>query len=238
MLSRALVSMLPLVPRPVVWRISRRYIAGEGLEDALDVVAELNRHGISGTIDLLGEDSRSEAEARGSLEIYLRGLDEIARREIDCNISVKLSQMGLRFDEGLCRAILRELLEAAEARRNFIRIDMEDSSVTGVTLEIYRELRAGSSAIGAVIQAYLRRSRADIESLLDAPANVRLCKGIYREPAAIAFQDRKEIRDSFTELLELLFSAGARRVGIATHDAPLIDRARKMIQKDEIPAER
>ncbi len=239
LLQRAIVSLLPLVPRPIVWRVSRRYIAGKTLDSALELVARLNRRGMCATLDLLGEDSATEDEALASKRVYMQALEEIERRALDCNVSVKLSQMGLRFDGELCAVIVTELLESAERRKNFVRIDMEDSSVTTATLDLYRRLRRRFRCVGTVIQAYLRRSRRDVEELLrDGPTSLRLCKGIYVEPEEVAFQGREEIRASFRDLLERMLREGVERVGIATHDSPLIDSARELTRRLEVPPER
>ncbi len=230
-INRALVSLLPWMPRGLVWRFSRRYIAGETLREALDLVAALNQSGMSATLDVLGEDSTTPAQAEASKRAYLTALAEIGRRGLDCNISVKLSQMGLRFAPGACREIARELAAAAHSYGNFLRIDMEDSSVTSATLDIYRELRREFAGVGTVIQAYLRRSDADVRALLaEGPTNLRICKGIYVESPEIAFQGREEIRASFRALLARLFAAGAVRVGIATHDPPIIAAACELIE--------
>ena len=167
MLNRTLVSLLPLVPRPLVWRFSRRYIAGKSLDAALECVQDLNRNGMSATLDVLGEDTTSTDDCLEGRDLYLRALEKIEKQELDCNISVKLSQMGLRFDPELCRSVMRDLVSAAEERRNFVRIDMEDASVTQITLDIYRELRRQYRCVGTVIQAYLFRTPKDVAQLLD-----------------------------------------------------------------------
>jgi len=239
MLNRAFVTLLPLVPRPLVWRISRRYIAGTTLDDALDCVRTLNERGMSATLDVLGEDSSTIEEATASRDLYLRALDRIESEGLDCNISVKLSQMGLRFDPEFCRTVLRDLVQAAEERRNFVRIDMEDSSVTQVTLDLYREARTTSKAVGAVVQAYLHRTPDDVAKLLEeGPTNLRLCKGIYVEPAEVAIQGRERIRRAYVAILRQLFEGGAEKVGIATHDRPLIDAALSLLDEFSVPKER
>ena len=239
MLNRALVTLLPLVPRPLVWRISRRYIAGESLDDALAVMKDLNDSGMTATLDVLGEDSVENSQAIRSRDLYIDALREIRKRGLDGNISVKLSQMGLRFNESLCRKILRELVVEADLQGSFVRIDMEDSSVTGITLDLYREMRESHSNVGAVIQAYMRCAQDDTKSLLaGGSTHLRICKGIYLESPEIAFQDREEIRDSYRQLLELLFNEGAVKVCIATHDPPLIDAALEMIENHRVEKSR
>lgn len=232
LLNRAVTAALPYVPKPIVWRVSRRYIAGTSLDDALQAVADLNTRGVSATIDVLGEDVTTASMAEGYRDLYLRAMDEISSRRIGCYVSVKLTEMGLRVDEDLCRRILHELAEASKAHDSFLRIDMEDSSVTSVTLDIYRELRQQYDRVGIVLQACLRRTADDVRALLEEGiANVRLCKGIYLEPEEIAYQGREEIRISFARLLELLFAGGAEFVAIATHDPPVAEYAAELLRE-------
>jgi len=239
MLNRAVVSLLPLVPRPLVWRISRRYIAGTRLEDAVTCVKNLNANGMSATLDVLGEDTTDPDQALAGRDLYLRSLEAIEKHHLACNISVKLSQMGLRFDPELCRSVMRELVTAAGEQRNFVRIDMEDSSVTQVTLDIYRELRKSSKAVGTVVQAYLHRTPEDVAKLMaEGPTYLRLCKGIYVEPPAAAIQDREGIRAAYLRILRQLIEGGAVRIGIATHDRPLIDGALALIREYDLSMER
>ncbi|MGI9264508.1 MAG: proline dehydrogenase family protein [Gammaproteobacteria bacterium] len=232
LLNRAVAVALPYVPQPVVWRVSRRYIAGTSLDDALHAVADLNAIGVSATIDVLGEDVRTASVAQGYRDLYLRAMDEILASNARCYVSVKLTEMGLRVDEGLCRDILDELAAASKAHGSFLRIDMEDSSVTSVTLDIYRQLRKKYDRIGVVLQACLHRTEDDIAALLDEGiANVRLCKGIYLEPEEIAFQGRQEIRDAFARQLRLLIRGDAEFVAIATHDPPVAGNAVKLLRE-------
>lgn len=239
LLNRTVAATLPYVPKPLVWRFSRRYIAGTSLEDVFREVAHLNGRGVSATIDVLGEDVREASLAEHYRDLYLRAMDEITTRHAECYISVKLTEMGLRVEEGLCRRIMHELAAATQAHEGFLRIDMEDSSVTDVTLDIYRELRRKFGGIGAVIQSCLHRTDADVEALLDEGiANLRLCKGIYIEPPEISYQGREEIRDAFRRLLEKLVHGGAERVAIATQDPPLIEHAVKLLRDTGFPKER
>jgi len=227
---KALVGTMPYVPRPLIWRFSRRYIAGTRLEDACQTVGEMNAAGCSGTIDVLGEDSTDAAQVEAAVNLYLRSIREISAASLDCGVSVKLSEMGLRFDVGRCKEAMLVLLSAAREHGMFVRIDMEDSSVTSVTLDIYRELRRQFDNVGIVIQSCLRRSEQDIAELMNnGPTDVRLCKGIYGEPEEIAFCDPDENKDSFSRLLDQLFAGGATRVGIATHDPILVSRAEESI---------
>jgi proline dehydrogenase len=230
--NRTIAAAMPFVPRPLVWRFSRRYIAGVDLEDAYRTVGELNASDCSATIDVLGEDSTNPDEVRSAVDLYLKAIRDIHANTLRCGISVKLSELGLRFDVEGCRQAIRTLIASAADHDRFVRIDMEDSSVTSVTLDIYREMRREFENVGIVIQSCLRRSEQDIADLLEeAPTDVRLCKGIYIEPKAIAFVDPDEIRNSFNELLEQLLEGGARRVAIATHDPLLVEHAEAVIEK-------
>lgn len=230
--NRAIVAAMPFVPRPLVWRFSRRYIAGVGLDDAYRTVGELNASNCSATIDVLGEDSTDLEQVQSAVDLYLEAIRDIHAKSLDCGISIKLSELGLRFDVARCREAVRALVASADDHGSFVRIDMEDSSVTSVTLDIYREMRREFDNVGIVLQSCLRRSEQDIAELMDeGPTDVRLCKGIYIEPEEIAFVDPDEIRNSFNSLLEQLFDGGARRVAIATHDPPLVEHAEALIEK-------
>jgi proline dehydrogenase len=230
--NRAIAAAMPLVPRPLVWRFSRRYIAGAGLEDAFRTASELNEAGCTATIDVLGEDSTDVGEVRSAVDLYLQAIRGIHKRSLRCGISVKLSELGLRFDVEQCRDAIRTLIASAAEHDRFVRIDMEDSSVTSVTLDTYRSMRQAFANVGIVIQSCLRRSAQDIAELMqEGPTDVRLCKGIYIEPEQVAFTDPDEIRSSFNSLLEQLFDGGARRVAIATHDPLLVEHAEGLIAK-------
>jgi len=230
--NRTIAAAMPFVPRPLVWRFSRRYIAGVDLEDAYRTVRDLNASDCSATIDVLGEDSTNPDEVKSAVELYLQAIRDIDSKSLRCGISVKLSELGLRFDVDGCREAIRTLIACAADHDRFVRIDMEDSSVTSVTLDIYREMRREFDNVGIVIQSCLRRSEKDIAELMDDGAtDVRLCKGIYIEPEAIAFVDPDEIRKSFNNLLEQLFDGGARRVAIATHDPLLVEHAEAVIEE-------
>jgi proline dehydrogenase len=239
LVNHTIAKMLPLVPRPIVWRVSRRYIAGVTLEDALDRIEGLNRQGMTTTIDVLGEDVLDADQVPGYRDLYLRALDAIQSRGLDCYASIKLSEMGLRFDPQLCASVMEELVTRAAEHGNFVRIDMEDSSVTDATLELYRDLRSRHDNVGAVIQACLHRSADDIESLLASGiAHVRLCKGIYIEPTRIAYREPEEVNRSYMALLEQLFAGNAEKVCIATHHPRLIQHAENVIRDQNIGRDR
>jgi proline dehydrogenase len=235
---KAIIGTMPYLPRGMIWRFSRRYIAGTTLDDAYRAVRDLNGIGCSGTIDVLGEDITNEEQVTAALALYREALDGIRDNGLDCGISVKLSELGLRIDEGGCRAAMHELLDSTRDHDNFVRIDMEDSSVTNVTLDIYREMRADYERVGAVIQSCLRRSKQDVIDLMaEGATDIRLCKGIYIEPEAIAFTDYEENRNSFSEILDVLLEGGAR-VGIATHDPVLVERALASLKRFGVDKER
>jgi proline dehydrogenase len=224
-LDRAVVSLLPAVPRRVVQRLSSRYIAGPTLEDARHTVASLNAEGKYATVDVLGEEVTEAAEAESIANAYHQALEAIHGDQLESNVSVKLTALGLKLDLDLCRALLGELVEDAAARDTFVRIDMEDSSCTDDTIALYRELReADRDNVGIVLQSRLKRSLADVDALSELRPNVRICKGIYVEPPAIAYQARDHVRESYLQVLDALLEAGSY-VGIATHDEWLLERS-------------
>jgi proline dehydrogenase len=218
LLDRAIVRVLPAVPRPVVQKLSARYIAGPDLSDACHVVSKLNAEGKTATIDVLGEEITRREEATALLDEYEDVFETIERESLDSNVSVKLTGLGLKLDRDFCRDNLATLVRDAAKRSNFVRIDMEDSSTTSDTLAIYRELREqGLDNVGVVLQAYMKRTLADIAALADLKPNVRVCKGIYVEPPDIAYQEFETVRINFVEAVEALLDAGAY-VAVATHD--------------------
>jgi proline dehydrogenase len=234
LLDRAIVRLLPAVPKPVVHRLSSRYIAGPSIDDAIRVVQRLNAKGKVATVDVLGEEVSSSDEARALAGQYHDVLARIDDERLDANISVKLTGLGLELDGDLCRENLEAVVVDAAARGNFVRIDMEDSSTTDRTLELYRDLRReGHENVGVVLQAYLRRTRGDLHGL----DNVRLCKGIYVEPVEIAYREYDAVRANFVRCLEALVAQGTY-VGIATHDEYLIGEALRIVGEAGLPRER
>jgi len=225
-----IVRTLPFVPKPLVRVVASRYVAGETLEDAVRSVRALNAEGCSATLDVLGEDMTRVDEAEETVAEYRRALDAIAGNGLDANISIKLTALGLKLDRSRCREQFGRILEAARARGTFVRIDMEDSSVTEETIRIYLESRGQTDGVGFVLQAYLRRSQEDARRAASVRANVRVCKGIYREPPELAFTGRDEIRDSFAAIVDGLLAQGCF-VGIATHDAALVERALATVRR-------
>jgi proline dehydrogenase len=228
-LDRAIVRMLPAVPRPLVQKLSERYIAGPELKDARETVRRINAEGKLATVDVLGEEITNEDEAAAIVRAYQDVFADIEHCALDANVSVKLTALGLNLDYDVCRANLAVVVEDAASRGNFVRIDMEDSSTTDDALRLYRDLREqGRDNVGVVLQAMLRRTDDDIAALADLKPSVRLCKGIYVEPPELAYQDFDEVRASYVRALEALLDAGSY-VGIATHDEWLLDEGRRLV---------
>jgi proline dehydrogenase len=231
LLDRAIARLLPAVPKPLVQRISERYIAGTDVADACRVVKRLNEAGKMATIDVLGEEIRTREETLEIVRAYHDVFEAIERERLDSNVSVKLTGLGLKLGYELCKHNLETVVRHAAEKHNFVRIDMEDSSCTNDTLQLYRELRAeGLGNLGVVLQAYLRRTILDVRDLVPLEANVRLCKGIYIEPPSIAYTDYQAVRDSFVESLDALL-AGGSYVGIATHDEWLVEQALRLVEE-------
>jgi proline dehydrogenase len=224
--DRAIVRVLPVVPKGIVRKISNRYIAGTEIEDACRVVKELNEQGKMATIDVLGEEISGRREALGIVCAYHEAIE---REQLDSNVSVKLTALGLKLAHELCYANLEKVVRHAAESGNFVRIDMEDSSCTTDTLWMYRTLReTGLDNVGVVLQAYLRRTLRDIRELAPYRPNVRLCKGIYVEPPLIAYQGFEEVQQNFVRSHQELLRAGSY-VGIATHDQFLISEGLRLV---------
>ena len=240
MINKLIAGILPYMPKKLVWIFSRKYIAGETIEDAIRVSRELNSQGIKVTIDLLGEFITDLKQAEENRETYLKIIDRIQTEKIDGNYSLKPTSFGLLLDPEICYRNIRQIVEKAAGYNSFIRVDMEDSPCTDLEIELFRKLRKEfKTHVGLVLQAYLRRTLDDIKSLEDlhsaeAPLNYRLCKGIYVEPEAIAYKKYQEVNDHYLEDLEYMISKGIFP-GIATHDKPLVDGAYKLISKYNLP---
>jgi proline dehydrogenase len=231
LLDRTLVRVLPAVPKPVVQLFSSRYIAGPTLADAVTTVRALNDEGKRATIDVLGEEIGREETASAIAQEYCDVFAAIEEEQLDSNASVKPTALGLDLSYDVCRENLELILRAA--RGNFVRIDMEDSSTTSETLQLYRELREdGFDNVGIVLQARLRRTLDDIRSLADLAPNVRVCKGIYLEPASIAFTDYDAVRANFVCALDAL-QKSASYLAVATHDEWLIGQALQRVRGAE-----
>ena len=235
--NRLLVTTLPLVPKPIVGRVASRYVAGETLDDAVRVIRTLNQEGAMATVDVLGEEVSEREKALAAMEENLRVFAAIEREKLDANVSVKPTLLGLKIDEGFCRDNIGRLAEAAKAQGNSVRIDMEDQSTTTATLRIYRELQGRYGNVGCVLQAYIRRTLADIDDLPADGASVRLCKGIYIEHRKVAWKGYETVRANFVNALEKLILRGVY-VGIATHDEYLACEATGLLDKHGVPRDR
>ncbi len=229
MLRQLIRHGLPLIPKPLIGRVARRYVAGADLEAALGKVGELNRGGLAGTLALLGEEVTHREHAETAVDEYLRTFRELHERGLDSGVSIKLTLLGLRIDESFCRANLERVAAAARDAGIFVRIDMEDHTCTDATLRLYREARGRYDKLGIVLQAYLRRTLGDI-SALEPGTSVRLCKGIYPEPRAVAFLDYDTVRANFLAALEQLIRCGAK-VAVATHDEYLVAGALAILRR-------
>lgn len=212
---------MPFVPKPIVRKVSQRYVAGEDVADAVRTIRDLNAEGAMATVDVLGEEVDDPGKAEAAVKQYLGLLDTVVKENLDANVSIKPTMLGLNIDEELCRENIGTIVRRAAALDNFVRIDMEDHTCTDATLRIYRHLLAEHGHVGTVLQAYLLRTASDINDLLPLKPNIRLCKGIYREPRHVAWQQYETVRTNFIYNLEKLLSGGAY-VGIATHDVHLV----------------
>jgi proline dehydrogenase len=235
--DQAVVSLMPLVPKAIVGRVARPYIAGDTLDDGMATVRALMAEGCRATMDVLGEEVTREEEAVFFTEMYLKALDRIARDEIDANISIKLSALGQKITPGRCEQNVHRIMDRAVALGSFVRLDMEDSSTTDDTLTLYRQLRGKYNNVGVVLQAMLHRSLDDIRSLIPLKVSVRVCKGIYREPESIAYRDREKVRENFMAMVELLLQNECY-VGIATHDRQLVQRSFELVERMELSKDR
>jgi proline dehydrogenase len=233
-IDRAIAGFLPYLPKALVGRVAARYIAGETVEDAVRVARELNAKGFRATMDILGEHVDRLDQARGAALTYRTLLDHLHRERIDSNVSIKLTQLGLKVDKRECLELADSVVVRARELGNFVRLDMEDSSCTTDTLEIYSELRRRHVNVGGVVQAYLHRTAGDVERLIGSNPNFRLCKGVYVEPESIAWHDMSEINRNYLRLLERLLRAGIY-VGIATHDEHIVREAQRLIAELKLP---
>jgi proline dehydrogenase len=217
-------------------QITRRFIAGENIDDALNAIRELNALGITASFDHLGESISSKAEAETDVVEYLHVLDRIEEEGIASNISIKPTQLGLDVAEELCLENLERLLVAAKRHNNFVRIDMEDSPRTDATLRIFFSLRQRFDNVGIVLQAYLYRTEKDLADVLAAGGRVRLCKGAYDEPESVAFPDKADVDRNFVKLMQIMLRSGIYH-GIATHDDSMINATKEFSARERIPNE-
>jgi proline dehydrogenase len=232
-----------IVGVPISRRMARRFVAGETLPDAIEAIRASNEAGLLATLDYLGEHVHNQAEAGANADEYIRALHAIQEAGVDSNISIKLTAMGLAVDDQFCYENVRRIVEAAAQRGNFVRIDMEDSPVTDRTLAIYRRLRADYANVGVVIQAYLYRSEEDVRGLMhQGMAHLRLCKGAYDEPPAVAFQDKAEVDQSMTRLIRLMLDGQGEFPGtypaVASHDHTIINWTKAYAHHHQIAPDR
>jgi proline dehydrogenase len=242
MIKKFIAWLLPYMPKKLVWIFSKRYIAGEKLEDAIRVSKELNKQGIKVTIDLLGEFITKLEEAEENKNAYLTIIETVCSEGIAGNFSVKPTMFGLLVDQEVCYQNIREIVKKAAEKKSFIRIDMEDSRCVDMEIDLLRRLKAEfPSHVGLVVQAYLRRTLADLVNMMDLhstpnPLSYRLCKGIYVEPSNIAFKGYQEVRDHYLEDLDFMLENGVF-AGIATHDRYLVNGAYELIRKNNSHSE-
>lgn len=221
------------MPKSVVQFFSSKYIAGETLESAVDLVKELNSKGIYATLDVLGESVNDIDKATAVFHKTMKVFDAISNNSLMANLSVKPTQLGLSFDEELAYKHILLLVKRACELDNFVRIDMEDSPYTDATIRIYKRIFEENNNVGIVLQAYLKRSYSDTVILNKLGTDYRLCKGIYVEPVSISYKDKQAIRDNYVKILECMLKNG-NYVGIATHDKYLIDEAYRLIKENNV----
>jgi proline dehydrogenase len=217
--------------------VTHRFVAGEELQDAVEAIRQLNLKNISASFDHLGESITSEAETRNEVNEYVRVLDSIEENKLNSNVSVKLTQLGLDVGLDVCYANTRKIVETALRYNNFVRIDMEDSTKTDGTLEVFRRLRREFDNVGIVVQAYLYRTEKDVEDLLKVDARIRLCKGAYKEPPSVAFASKDDVDANYVRLTRLLLTSGIYH-GIATHDENMVTAAREFAEERNISRDR
>ncbi|MBK9332491.1 MAG: proline dehydrogenase family protein [Ignavibacteria bacterium] len=229
-LNTVLVPVIQAMPKKVVKIFADKYIAGDSVSDAVHSVKILNSKGLMATVDVLGESINEKSEAVLSKDENIITLEAISKNNLDCNLSIKLTMLGLNIDHDFCLEQVSGILEKAKSLNIFVRIDMEDSSVTESTINIFETVKKKFDNVGIVIQAYLRRSEDDIKRLTEINANFRICKGIYIEPEKIAFKDPDEIRNNFMKILRIAFERKSY-CGIATHDEILIKDSVNLVKE-------
>jgi len=238
LLNDLVVTSLPLIPKSIVGQVSKRYVAGNSLQDAVSTVKRLNSQGFLTTLDLLGEDIHETESAAAMRTRCVEMFSEINRSALRSNVSVKLSQLGLRISREFCYENVRKIAEAARGFGNFVRIDMEDSTTTTDTLEIHKRLRGeGFENVGVVIQASMKRSEDDVRHLVEMGTNIRVCKGIYIEHDHIAYRNRDDVRRNFLTLVSMIVEHGCY-VGIATHDEYLVDHSYEFLRERNLANDR
>ena len=216
-------------------KLTTRFIAGEGIEEAIAAIREVNKRGCSASFDHLNESVGTVEETEAEVTEYLDVLARIQETGINSNVSIKLSQFGLKIDPELAYRNARRVVEDAARRGNFVRVDMEESSLTQATIDVFKRLRAefGLNDVGIVLQSYLYRTEEDARDLLKIPARIRLCKGAYNEPPEVAYPDKKDVDDNYVRVMQLLLSSGTYH-GIATHDPKMIGATIEYAQRESL----
>ncbi len=236
-INQLIVQIVQLMPKPVVGFFSKKYIAGESLQEAINLVKKLNAKGIHATMDVLGESVKNKSESIEAKNQCLEVLDAIEKNKLMANLSIKPTQMGLAIDEEFAYQQVKEIVSKAAEYKNFVRIDMEDSPYIDKTINLYKRLYEDYKNVGVVIQSYMRRALDDVIALNKMGTNYRLCKGIYNEPPSIAYKGKQEVRENYLKLLDKMLQDG-NYVGIATHDKFLIDAAYQKIKELNIPKDK
>ncbi len=237
LLNTLIVKVTQMLPKSMVRVFAGKYIAGEELQDAINLVKQLNSKGIFATLDVLGESIQNKEEAIEAKKKCIEVIEAIETNKLMANLSIKPTQMGLAIDEEFAFQQILEIVQKAKSFDNFVRIDMEDSPFTDPTLRVYKKLNEKIGHVGVVLQAYLKRTLSDIEQLNKLGTNYRICKGIYVEPESIAYKKRQAIRDNFLKALRLMLE-NRNYVGIATHDDYLVGNSYKMIKEMNIPKDK
>ena len=219
--------------------LASRFVAGETIDAAIRALHDLNASNLSASLDLLGESVLHDEEAQRACRTYLDLLDRIQAAKANANVSVKLTQMGLDIDEQRCLGNMRAIIGKAKQYGSFVRIDMEQSSYTAKTIALFKDILYPEfgNTVGVVLQSYLRRTAADVRTMIGLGARVRLCKGAYKEPEDVAFPDKRDVDANFIDCMEQLMERG-HYPGIATHDSKIIDHAKAFAKERHIPSER
>ena len=228
---------LPLVPKLFVRQVAGRYVAGDSIDAAVRTIRSLREEGSVTTVDVLGEEVRERERADAAVAEYLRLLETISSEGLERNISIKPTMLGLKIDEGFCAERIAQIVRRASELGAFVRVDMEDHTCTDATLRIYRQLLQEYGKVGVVLQAYLHRTVPDVAALLPLKPNIRICKGIYREPRDIAWKDFETVRANFVFAMERLLEGGAF-VAIATHDRHLVCAGIAAVDRLGVPPDR
>jgi proline dehydrogenase len=238
---RAVLLRLSNSPRMARWvtshkttrRMSQKFVAGEELEQALAAAKVCNGSGLKVSLDLLGESVTNAEQARAARESYLRIFDRIAEEKLEANVSLKLTQLGLDLDVAMCQELLESIVAHATGYGNFVRVDMEGSAYTQRTIDVVKRVRAKTTAVGIVLQSYLRRTEADARDLLALGCRIRLCKGAYKEPPTVAFPAKADVDANYVKVMKLLLPSGIYH-GIATHDPKMIQATEQFVSEKAI----